>query len=141
MIWGVTWNTRMLSISRYWTGGGPITRALTGPDCYFFGVGHRWRPDALPWIDLGMLLPYRACPPKVELGDPILAWERARLRAAVDAYEATKDLVGGGRHGEQPGSAPLYGPRPRAGSARAAQPARVALPEFVPRVVLGGLPG
>lgn len=92
-LWGVTITARHLTTHLAWTGYGIITRALIGADGYLFGVGHRWRPDALHWIDLGMLLPYNNCPPKCELGDPVLEWERGKLRAAVATYEATQDLV------------------------------------------------
>lgn len=78
-----------------WTGYGPLTRALAGRDGYLRGVGHRYRPRALPWTDLGRLWPPAVCPPILDLAGAI-AWYRTRLLGVYDAYAATKALAGRG---------------------------------------------
>ena len=58
---------------------------------YLRGVGHRWQPAGLPWIDLGTLWPPAVCPAVIDLAGAI-SWHRNRLLRLCDAYEATKAL-------------------------------------------------
>ena len=70
-----------------WGGYGPLTRALLWHGYGFlFGVGHRWSPDACPWVEPSDYMQGPLCPPKCEMGDPVAAWNRQRLRQAVDVY-------------------------------------------------------
>lgn len=94
-IWGVTWHSGMMpTTGLLWTRYGHLTRALLGADLYLFGVAHHFgAPQWCPWVCLGDWDLGPHCPWQSEMPRPVEAWSVARIRRAVDIYEATHDLV------------------------------------------------